>query len=197
MEKSLKENPKFFRTISSKVIVSVDDTVAGRLVAKKIIEMEKLQFTLVQLAPALSPQYGKFENLISYMIPDALMEISGTSLSGKVITLLGFSGIGKEAATAIRDVGGGKVIIVETDPNCALTANLNGFEVKTQNQALPLSDFVILIKEQKLTFEMMQKAKSNCIFTSLEESPKEVNIEVEAIQQYEGIQTSVLKPELI
>ena len=51
------------------------------------------------------------------MIPDALMETSETSLAGKNLTLLGFSGIGKEAATAIRDVGGGKVIIVETDPN--------------------------------------------------------------------------------
>lgn len=95
----------------------MDDTVQGRLVVKNVMEMEKLQFSIVQLAPALSPQYGRFENLISYMIPDALMEISGTSLSGKIITLIGFSGIGKEAAIAIRDVGGGKVIIVESDPN--------------------------------------------------------------------------------
>lgn len=174
----------------------MDDTVQGRLVVKNIMEMEKLQFSIVQLAPALSPQYGRFENLISYMIPDALMEISGTSLSGKIITLIGFSGIGKEAAIAIRDVGGGKVIIVESDPNQALTASLNGFEVKSQNQALPISDFIILIKEQKLSFETMQIAKSNCIFASLEENPKFVNIDVEGIHQHEGVITSMIQPEL-
>ena len=48
-----------------------------------------------------------------------------------MLTLMGFSGIGKEAATAIRDVSGGKVIIVESDPSQALTASMNGFEVKS------------------------------------------------------------------
>ena len=81
------------------------------------------------------------------MIPDALMEMADTTLSGKTITLLGFSGHGKEAASAIRDVSGGKVMIVENDPNLALTASLNGFEVKNFDQALPKSDFVLLIKE--------------------------------------------------
>ena len=61
------------------------------------------------------------------MIPDALMEMSDISLSGRTITLLGFSGLGKQAASAIRDVSGGKVIVVENDPNAALTASLNGF----------------------------------------------------------------------
>ena len=141
----------------------------------------KLVFTIVQLAPALSPQYGKFENLIAYMIPDAIMEMADTSLSGKVVTLLGFSGIGKEAAQAIRDVAGGKVVVVESDPNLALTASLNGFEVKNFDQILPESDFVLLVKEQKVRLEMIMKAKTNCIWASLEEFAKQVNLDVEAV----------------
>ena len=39
------------------------------------------------------------------------------------------------------------MVIVENDPNLALTASLNGFEVKSFEQALPTSDFVLLIKE--------------------------------------------------
>ena len=57
----------------------------------------------------------QFENLV-FMIPNALMEISGNNLSGKVVTLIGFSGVGKEAAVVIRDRGG-QVIVVENDPN--------------------------------------------------------------------------------
>ena len=49
--------------------------------------MNKLAFTI----------YRKLQNLIAYMIPDALMEMTDTSLSGKTITLLSFSGEGKEA----------------------------------------------------------------------------------------------------
>lgn len=131
IEESIRNYPKWFRKIASRVKASIDDTVQGRMLSRKIVALDKLSFTIVQLAPALSPQYGKFENLIAYMIPDALMEMADTSLSGKVITLLGFSGMGKQAAQAIRDVAGGKVIIVENDPNLALTASLNGFDVKS------------------------------------------------------------------
>ena len=117
------------------------------MITQRIVQMNKLGFAIVQLPPTLSPQYGRFENLIAYMIPDALMEMSDTSLSGKVVTLLGFSGMAKEAAQVIREVGGGKVVVVESDPNLALTASLNGFDVKSFECALPDSDFVILMKD--------------------------------------------------
>lgn len=138
------------------------------MVVQKILTLNKLHFTVVQLPPTLAPQYGKFESLIAYMIPDALMEMADTSLAGKTITLVGFSGMGKEAAQAIREVGGGKVVVVENDRNLALTASLNGFEVKSLDNALPDSDFVILMKEQRITLEQMMKAKTNCIFANLE-----------------------------
>ena len=54
-------------------------------------------------------------------------------------------------------------MVVESDPNLALTASLNGFEVKSFEQALPESDFVLLVKEQKVRLEMITKAKNNCI----------------------------------
>ena len=131
------------------------------------------------------------------MIPDALMEMSDISLSGKTVTLLGFSGMGFQAAQAIRDVSGGKMIVVENDLNLALSAFLNGFEVKSFESALPISDFIILVKEQRIKLETMQKAKTNCIFASLEEAPQVVNIDVESLQQFPGIQCCVAKPELL
>ena len=86
-EKSIKEYPRFFRSIASEILASIDDTILGRLVTWKIVSMNKLAFTI----------YRKLQNLIAYMIPDALMEMTDTSLSGKTITLLSFSGEGKEA----------------------------------------------------------------------------------------------------
>lgn len=78
-------------------------------------------------------------------------------------------------------MSGGKVIIVESDPNAALTASLKGFEVKNLEQALPLSDMVILVKEQAIDQELILKAKTNCIFASLQEKPSCVNIDIEAL----------------
>ena len=43
----------------------------------------------------------------------------------------------------------------------------------------------------------MLKAKTNCIFASLEESPKVLNIDVESLQLYPGCNCSVAKPELL
>ena len=73
------------------------------------------------------------------------------------------------------------MVVVESDPNLALTASLNGFEVKSLHQILPESDFVLLVKEQAIRLEMIKKAKTNCIWASLEESAKQVNLDVEAV----------------
>lgn len=50
------------------------------------------------------------------MLPDALMEMADCSLAGKIVIMVGFSGIGREAGQAFRDVAGAKVIVVENDP---------------------------------------------------------------------------------
>lgn len=118
------------------------------------------------------------------MIPDAIAEMTNTSLSGKVVTLIGFKGMGKEAAQAIRDVSGGKVIIVETEPNLAVTAQLNAFDVKNMEQAFAISDFVMLVKDQKLNFDIMTKAKNNCVFGCLYEDPIGVNIDIESFYKH-------------
>ena len=58
---------------------------------------------------------------------------------------------------------------------------MKGFEVRSFDQALPSSDFVILMKEQKIKAEIMLKAKNNCIHASLEEAPKETSIDIDTI----------------
>ena len=81
------------------------------------------------------------------MIPGALIEMVDTSLSGKIIKILGFGEMSKETAQEVKDVNGGRVIVVENDPNLDLTASLNEFEVKSCEQYFPLSDLVILFKD--------------------------------------------------
>ena len=43
----------------------------------------------------------------------------------------------------------------------------------------------------------MLKAKSNCIFGSLEENPKGINIDIESLWLYSEYKCSVVKPELL
>ena len=111
--------------------------------------------------------------------------------------MIGYQGTGKQAASAIRDVSGGKVIVVENDSNLELAAKLNGFEVSNLEDALPISDFIILAKEKKIRLEMMQQAKDKCIFASLEDAPKALNIDVDALQNQPNVICTVDKPELL
>lgn len=116
------------------------------------------------------------------MIPDALMEMSDTSLSGKLIVVIGFGGIGKEASCALRDNAGAKVVVVEHDANLAVTAKLNGFEVRSLESVLPHADLCIIIKEQVLlTTKVFMRAKNNCIFASLEVDHKSTSIDFGAL----------------
>ena len=57
-------------------------------------------------------------------------------LAGKVAVVCGYGDVGKGCAHSLRSYGA-RVIVTEVDPICALQAAMEGFEVKTVEEALP------------------------------------------------------------
>lgn len=82
-------------------------------------------------------KYGCRESLV-----DAIRRATDVMMAGKVAVVCGYGDVGKGSAQSLRGAGA-RVIVTEIDPICALQAAMEGFEVKTLNNAIPLSDIIV------------------------------------------------------
>jgi len=82
-------------------------------------------------------KYGCRESLV-----DAIRRATDVMMAGKVAVVCGYGDVGKGSAQSLRGAGA-RVIVTEIDPICALQAAMEGFEVKTLKNAIPLSDIIV------------------------------------------------------
>lgn len=81
--------------------------------------------------------YGCRESLI-----DGLKRATDIMVAGKVCVVAGYGDVGKGSAQSLRGQGG-RVIITEIDPICALQAAMEGYEVMTMDEASKLGDIFV------------------------------------------------------
>lgn len=82
-------------------------------------------------------KYGCKESLV-----DAIRRATDTMMAGKVAVVAGYGDVGKGSAASLRGAGA-RVIVTEIDPICALQAAMDGFAVKTMENAVPQADIVV------------------------------------------------------
>ncbi len=76
-------------------------------------------------------KYGCKESLV-----DAIRRATDTMMAGKVAVVCGYGDVGKGSAASLQGAGA-RVIVTEIDPICALQAAMDGFAVKTLENAIP------------------------------------------------------------
>src|SRR5699024_1477599 len=82
-------------------------------------------------------KYGCRESCV-----DAVKRATDVMLAGKVAVVAGFGDVGKGSAASLRG-GGARVMVTEIDPINALQAAMEGYEVKTMDEAVKKADIVI------------------------------------------------------
>lgn len=82
-------------------------------------------------------KYGCRESLV-----DAIRRATDLMLAGKVAVVAGFGDVGKGSAESLKD-SKVRVIVTEIDPICALQAAMEGYEVKTMDQAVKEADIIV------------------------------------------------------
>ncbi|MBM3920173.1 MAG: adenosylhomocysteinase [Sphingomonadales bacterium] len=82
-------------------------------------------------------KYGCKESLV-----DAIRRATDVMLAGKVAVVCGYGDVGKGSADSLRGAGA-RVIITEVDPICALQAAMDGYEVRTLENAIPRVNIVV------------------------------------------------------
>ncbi len=87
---------------------------------------------------------SKFDNLYGCResLVDSIKRATDVMVAGKVCVVAGYGDVGKGSAGSFRGLGG-RVIVTEIDPICALQAAMEGYQVMTMEEAAKLGDIFV------------------------------------------------------
>jgi len=164
------------RTVESWAGVS-EETTTG---VHRLYQMKEAGQLLV---PAInvndSVTKSKFDNLYGCResLADGIKRATDVMLAGKVCVVLGYGDVGKGSAKSLRAYGA-RVLITEIDPICALQAAMEGFEVTTIEDALPIGNIYVTATGNKdvITFEHMQQMKDQSIVCNIGHFDNEIQV---------------------
>jgi adenosylhomocysteinase len=116
-------------------------------------------------------------------------------LAGKVALVCGYGDVGKGCAHSLRSYGA-RVIVTEIDPICALQAAMEGFEVKTVEDALPEANVYVTAtgNAEIITARHMARMKDHSIVCNIGHFDNE--IQVAALEKWPGIKRINIKPQV-
>lgn len=116
-----------------------EETTTG---VHRLYEMEKkgsLKVPSINVNDSVTK--SKFDNLYGCResLVDGIKRATDVMVAGKVCVVAGYGDVGKGCAHSLRSFGG-RVIITEIDPICALQAAMEGFQVLTMDEASKIGD---------------------------------------------------------
>jgi len=153
------------------------------------------------LVPAInvndSVTKSKFDNLYGCResLADGIKRATDVMIAGKVVVVCGYGDVGKGSARSMRAYGS-RVIVTEIDPICALQASMEGFEVKTVEEALDEGNIFVTATGNRdiITVEHMNKMKDQAIVCNIGHFDNE--IQVDNLNELKGIKKINIKPQV-
>ena len=122
---------------------------------------------------------SKFDNLYGCResLGDAIKRATDVMFAGKVAVVCGYGDVGKGCAQALRGLGA-RVLITEIDPICALQAAMEGYEVRTMEQAAPEGDIFVTATGCKdvIRAEHMRLMKDETILCNIGHFDAEIQV---------------------
>ena len=134
--------------------------------------------------------YGCRESLA-----DGIKRGTGVMIAGKVVVVCGYGDVGKGCCQSMRGFGA-RVIVTEIDPICALQAAMEGYEVTTMEECLPVGDVYVTATGNKdvITLDHMKKMKDQAIVCNIGHFDHE--IQVARLEHMPGIRRVNIKPQV-
>ena len=160
----LEKDNQHWHKVAKNVIGCSEETTTG------VHRLEQMEKDSTLLFPAYnvndSVTKSKFDNIYGNResLADGIKRATDVMIAGKVVMVCGYGDVGKGCAQSMRGFGA-RVMISEVDPICALQAAMEGYEVKTVEQALPEADNYVTATGNKdiITLEYMKGMKDQAI----------------------------------
>ncbi|HYI24805.1 MAG TPA: adenosylhomocysteinase [Thermomicrobiales bacterium] len=124
------------------IIGGTEETTTGVIRERAMEAEDVLRFPIIAVNDAdtkhfFDNRYGTGQSTI-----DGILRATNILLAGRTVVVAGYGWCGKGIATRIRGMGA-LVIVTEVNPVRALEAAMDGFMVKTMEEAAPLADLVV------------------------------------------------------
>ncbi len=131
-----------FTQIASEIIGVTEETTTGVHRLYEFFKNGQLLFPGINVNDSVTK--SKFDNRygIRHSLPDGLNRATDVLIGGKTVWIAGYGDVGKGAAEAMAGQGG-RVIISEVDPICALQAAMDGFQVSRLESVIDKVDIFI------------------------------------------------------
>jgi len=122
---------------------------------------------------------SKFDNLYGCResLADGIKRATDIMVAGKIVVICGYGDVGKGCAHSMRGYGA-RVIVTEIDPICALQAAMEGLEVKTMEDVVPMGDIFVTATGcyQVITGEHMEQMKNEAIVCNIGHFDNEIDM---------------------
>ena len=172
-----------------------EETTTGVHRLYQMVEQGKLLFPAFNVNDSVTK--SKFDNLYGCResLADGIKRATDVMIAGKVAVIAGYGDVGKGCAHSMRTYGA-RVIITEIDPICALQAAMEGFEVKTMDEAVTEGNIFVTTTGNLdiITGEHMAVMKDQAIVCNIGHFDNE--IQVSRLEKWKGITKINIKPQV-
>lgn len=195
LKRILKETPDRWHNAAKDLKGVSEETTTGVHRLYQMKEEGKLLFPAINVNDSVTK--SKFDNLYGCResLADGIKRATDVMIAGKVVVVAGYGDVGKGCAKSMKGYGA-RVIVTEIDPICALQAAMEGFEVKTMEDALDEGNIFVTTTGNKdvITAEHMANMKDQAIVCNIGHFDNE--IQVAKLGKYPGIKKLNIKPQV-
>jgi adenosylhomocysteinase len=188
------EPGKWHRAVSELTGIS-EETTTGVHRLYQMMENGELLVPAINVNDSVTK--SKFDNLYGCResLADGLKRATDVMIAGKVVVVCGYGDVGKGCAKSMRAYGA-RVIVTEIDPICALQASMEGFEVKTVEDALDEGNIYVTATGNLdiIKLDHMMKMKDQAIVCNIGHFDNE--IQVDGLNDMKGIKKINIKPQV-
>ncbi|HJE87579.1 adenosylhomocysteinase [Rikenella microfusus] len=172
-----------------------EETTTGVHRLYRMMERGELLFPAINVNDSVTK--SKFDNLYGCResLADGIKRATDVMIAGKVVVVCGYGDVGKGCAASMRHYGA-RVIVTEIDPICALQAAMEGFEVKTVEEALPEGNIFVTTTGNRdiITLEHMRAMRDQAIVCNIGHFDNE--IQMDRLNAFEGAVRTEIKPQV-
>ncbi len=177
LEQSCKKNPTRWQKAAARIRGVSEETTTG---VHRLYQMQaagELLFPAINVNDSVTK--SKFDNLYGCResLADGIKRATDIMVAGKIVVVCGYGDVGKGSAQSMRGFGA-RVIVTEVDPICALQAAMEGYEVKTLEEAAPYADIFVTATGccDVITGKHMEMMKDEAIICNIGHFDSEIDM---------------------
>jgi adenosylhomocysteinase len=192
LKKAVAENPERFEKMAKEIRGVSEETTTGVHRLYQMHKQGKLLFPAINVNDSVTK--SKFDNVYGcrHSLVDGIMRATDVMLAGKIAVVAGYGDVGKGSAQSLA-AQRARVIVTEVDPICALQAAMEGYEVRTMDEACKIADVFVTATGcvDVITEEHMKQMKHNAIVCNIGHFDNEIQVEKLRKYKWENIKPQV------